>query len=75
VEATGKDVLNVNSELNMINSEVLEKMREQYARAKTLAKKHWEDGDHEGDVDEQYYFEAGFIAGLSCGLKQNLEKK
>jgi hypothetical protein len=71
VEATGKDVLNVNSELNMINSEVLEKMKEQYTRAKALAKKHWEDGDHDGDVDEQYYFETGFIAGLACGLKQH----
>jgi hypothetical protein len=27
VEATGKDVLNVNSELNMIDQEVLNKMR------------------------------------------------
>jgi len=71
VEATGKDVLNVNSELNMIDQEVLNKMRDQYARAKALAKKHWEDEDHEGDVNEQYYFETGFIAGLSCGLEQH----
>jgi hypothetical protein len=48
-------------------------MREQYEKAKALAKKAWEDGDHEGDVDEQYYFETGFMAGLSCGLKQNKE--
>ena len=57
----------------MINQEVLEKMKEQYAKAKALAEKAWEDGDHEGDVNEQYYFEKGFIAGLTCGLKQNLE--
>ena len=48
-------------------------MREQYEKAKALAEKAWEDGDHEGDVDEQYYFETGFMAGLSCGLKQNKE--
>jgi|688.fasta_scaffold622455_2 hypothetical protein len=57
----------------MINQEVLNKMREQYEKAKALAEKAWEDGDHEGDVDEQYYFETGFMAGLSCGLKQNKE--
>jgi hypothetical protein len=70
VEATGKDVLNVNSELNMIDQEVLNKMKEQYDKAKVLAKQSWEDGDHEGNVGDQYYFEAGFIAGLTCGLKQ-----
>jgi hypothetical protein len=57
----------------MINQEVLNKMKEQYEKAKTLAKEVWDDGDHEGNVGDQYYFEAGFIAGLSCGLKQNLE--
>ena len=57
----------------MINQEVLEKMKEQYAKAKALAEKAWEDGDHEGNTHDQYYFEAGFIAGLACGLKQNLE--
>ncbi len=70
MEATGKDVLNVNSELNMIDQEVLNKMKEQYDKAKVLAKQSWEDGDHEGNVGDQYYFEAGFIAGLTCGLKQ-----
>ena len=43
----------------MINQEVLEKMKEQYEKAKILAKQSWEDGDHEGDVNEQYYFEKG----------------
>jgi hypothetical protein len=55
----------------MINQEVLEKMKEQYKKAKLLAKQSWEDGDHEGDVNEQYYFETGFISGLSCGLEQH----
>ena len=57
----------------MINQEVLEKMKEQYEKAKALAEKTWEDGDHEGNTHDQYYFEAGFFAGLSCGLKENLE--
>jgi hypothetical protein len=55
----------------MINQEVLNKMREQYEKAKTLAKEVWDDGDYEGNVGDQYYFETGFIAGLSCGLKQH----
>ena len=59
----------------MINQEVLNKTREQHDKAKALAKEIWDYGDHEGDANEKYYFETGFIAGLSCGLKQNLEKK
>jgi hypothetical protein len=55
----------------MINQEVLNEMKEQYAKAKALAEKAWEDGDHEGSLYDQYYFEAGFIAGLTCGLKQH----
>jgi hypothetical protein len=73
VEATGKDVLNVNSELNMINQEVLNKMKEQYEKAKILAKQAWHEGDHGGSLYDQYYFETGFIAGLACGLKENKE--
>jgi len=57
----------------MINQEVLNKMKEQYEKAKALAKEIWDDGDHEGDANEKYYFETGFISGLSCGLKHNLE--
>jgi hypothetical protein len=54
----------------MISQEVLEKMKEQYEKSKILAKQSWEDGDHEGNTHDQYYFEAGFIAGLSCGLEK-----
>jgi len=55
----------------MINQEVLNKMKEQYKKAKALAEKAWEDGDHEGNTHDQYYFEIGFISGLSCGLEQH----
>jgi hypothetical protein len=43
------------------NQEVLNKMKEQYEKAKALAEKAWEDGDHEGSLYDQYYFEAGFL--------------
>lgn len=54
----------------MTNTEVLEKIKEQYEKAKVLAKDTWDEGDHEGDAGDRYYFETGFIAGLACGLKQ-----
>ena len=57
----------------MTNTEVLEKIKEQYEKAKALAKDTWDEGDHEGDSNDRYYFETGFIAGLTCGLKKNLE--
>lgn len=56
----------------MTNSEILEKIKEQYEKAKVLAKDTWDEGDHEGDSNDRYYFETGFIAGLSCGLNTNL---
>lgn len=59
----------------MINQEILEKIKEQYEKSKTLAKDAWDEGDHEGDSNDRYYFETGFIAGLACGLKRNLEEK
>lgn len=57
----------------MINQEVLEKMKEQYAKAKALAEKAWEDGDHEGNTNEQYYFEKGFIAALAWWVGKDKE--
>lgn len=57
----------------MTNTEVLTKIKEQYEKAKALAKEIWDEGDHEGDSNDRYYFETGFISGLACGLKKNLE--
>ena len=59
----------------MTYTEVLEKMKEQYEKAKILAKQAWHEGAHEGSLYDQYYFEAGFLAGLACVLKENLEEK
>ncbi len=59
----------------MTNKEILEKIKEQYEKTKALAKDTWDEGDHEGDSNDRYYFETGFIAGLSCVLKQDLEEK
>ena len=57
----------------MTYTEVLEKMKEQYEKAKILAKQAWHEGDHEGNTHDQFYCEAGFFAGLSCGLKKDLK--
>jgi hypothetical protein len=57
----------------MIDQEVLNKMREQYEKAKALAKKAWEDGDHEGNTNDQYYFEKGFIAALAWWVGKDKE--
>ena len=57
----------------ILTDEELASMKEQYDKAKALAKEIWDDGDHEGDTNEKYYFETGFIAGLACGLRKNLE--
>lgn len=34
---------------------------------KKLAKQIWDEGDHEGNDGDYYYFEHGFIAGLRQG--------
>jgi len=43
---------------------------------KKLAKQTWDDGDHEGHANDYYYYEYGFIAGMSQGYilrKKRLE--
>ena len=57
----------------MINQEVLNKMKEQYDKAKVLAKQSWEDGDHEGNTNDQYYFEKGFIDALAWWIGKDKE--
>jgi hypothetical protein len=36
-----------------------------YNRATELAKEVWIDGNHEGNSNDFYYFECGFVAGLN----------
>jgi len=36
-----------------------------YDRAKELAKEIWIQGDHEGNANDFYYFQCGFVAALN----------
>ena len=45
-----------------------------YSRAKDLAREIWLEGDHEGNPNEFYYFQCGFVAGLNYQRNQALEK-
>jgi hypothetical protein len=40
-------------------------IKENYERAKKLAKEIWLHGDNEGNTNDYYYFECGFVAGLN----------
>lgn len=48
-----------------MNSHEKEIIQERYESAKKLAKDLWLDGDHEGDNNDFYYFQCGFIAGIN----------
>jgi hypothetical protein len=45
-----------------------------YNRAKELAKEIWIEGNHEGNPNDFYYFECGFVAGLNYQRLQVLDK-
>ena len=51
----------------------IENIKNNYKRAKELAKDIWIDGDHEGDENDFYYFQCGFVAGMNYNedTKQN----
>ena len=57
-----------------MNSEELETIKQRYEAAKKLAKDLWLDGDHEGDNNDFYYFQCGFVAGLNYQRNQALNK-
>jgi hypothetical protein len=40
-------------------------IKERYESAKRLAKELWLDGDHEGNDNDFYYFQCGFVAGMN----------
>lgn len=45
-----------------------------YDSAKELAREIWLQGDHEGNDNEFYYFQCGFVAGLNYQRNQALNK-
>ena len=44
---------------------MLEDIKKNYEQAKKLAREIWLDGDNEGNSNDYYYFECGFVAGLN----------
>ena len=48
-----------------MNSDELEIIKERYESAKKLAEEIWRDGDHEGNSNDFYYFQCGFVAGMN----------
>lgn len=58
----------------MVSKELIDKMKQHYSEAKHLAKEMWITMDNEGDNNDYYYFECGFIAGLNYQRYKALEK-
>ncbi|NDB59481.1 hypothetical protein EB001_13675 [bacterium] len=46
----------------------LEAIKSGYSHSKELAKEIWIEGDHEGNSNDFYYFQCGFVAGLNYKL-------
>jgi hypothetical protein len=51
-----------------MSSDELNIIRERYESAKKLAEELWLDGDHEGNDNDFYYFQCGFVAGMNYKL-------
>jgi len=51
-----------------MKSDELEIIRTKYEQAKKLAEEVWIDGDYEGNDNEFYYFQCGFVAGMNYKL-------
>ena len=49
----------------MKNLNELDIIKARYESAKALAKELWLDGDHEGNDNDFYYFQCGFVAGMN----------
>jgi hypothetical protein len=52
----------------------LEYIRSKYEASKKLAEEIWLSGDYEGNPNDFYYFQCGFIAGLNYQRLKILEK-
>ena len=51
-----------------MSSDELNIIRERYESAKKLAIELWLDGDHEGNDNDFYYFQCGFVSGMNYKL-------
>jgi hypothetical protein len=54
--------------MNYLNQQDLNDMKERYESAKKLARELWLDGDNEGNDNDFYYFQCGFVAGMNYKL-------
>ena len=52
----------------------LEAIKSGYSHSKELAKEIWIEGDHEGNSNDFYYFQCGFVAGLNYQRNKALDK-
>jgi len=51
-----------------MNSQYRDIIKERYESAKKLAEELWLDGDYEGNDNDFYYFQCGFVAGMNYKL-------
>lgn len=58
----------------MVSKELVDKMKQHYSEARHLAKEMWISMDNEGDNNDYYYFECGFVAGMNYQRYKALEK-
>lgn len=59
----------------MKHKAVLDKIRQNYEKARQIAKDVWIATDSEGDKNDYYYFECGFIAGLNYNFDGSLRQE
>ena len=58
----------------MVSKELIDKMKQHYSEARHLAKEMWITMDNEGNNNDYYYFECGFVAGMNYQRFKALEK-
>lgn len=57
----------------MSNKELIRNIQKNYDIAKQIAKDVWIASDAEGNNNDYYYFECGFIAGLNYNIDGSLK--